>query len=323
MTRIRSLLAALIALALALALAGCASDSDADPGGSGSSDSASETITVEHAQGSTELQTNPEKIVVLDLAVLDNVDTLGAGDSIVGLTKSGVPESLSTYADNEDIADVGTMQEPDMEKIAEIDPDVILIGGRSAAKYAELAEIAPTVDLTVASTDYLESFTTNVETLAAILGKESEAQDALADVDAAIADAKTAVTGKGTGLIVLVSGGKLSAFGLGSRFGMVHDVLGLEPASTDLSTDRHGQPISHEFIAQTNPDWLLVIDRDAAIGQPGQSAQEVLTNPLVDQTTAATNDQIIYLDGALWYVQGSGLTAIPEMLKPITEQMGS
>ena len=43
----------------------------------------------------------------------------------------------------------------------------------------------------------------------------------------------------------------------------------------------HGQAISFEFIAQTDPDWLFVIDRDAAIGREGTSAQRMLDLSLI------------------------------------------
>ena len=115
----------------------------------------------------------------------------------------------------------------------------------------------------------------------------------------------------------MVSGGKLAAFGAGSRFGLIHEELGVRPAATNLSTDRHGQVVSFEFVKKANPDMLFVIDRDKAVGQKGQAAQAVLDNPLVKSTKAATNGQITYLDGQQWYALGNGLNALPGMVGEI------
>ena len=48
----------------------------------------------------------------------------------------------------------------------------------------------------------------------------------------------------------------------------------------------HGQPVMFEYIKKTNPDWLFVLDRSAAIGEEGKAAKDVLDNPLVAETTA-------------------------------------
>ena len=67
----------------------------------------------------------------------------------------------------------------------------------------------------------------------------------------------------------------------------------------------HGQAISFEFILKTNPDWLFVLDRDAAIGREGASASKLLDNPLVNATKAAKKKQIVYLNSANWYLLGN------------------
>ena len=62
-----------------------------------------------------------------------------------------------------------------------------------------------------------------------------------------------------------------------------------------IKDSRHGQPISFEYIQKVNPDWLFVVDTDAARGNAGAGARAVLDNPLVAQTTAWDNNQVVYL----------------------------
>ena len=73
----------------------------------------------------------PEKIVVFDYGFLDTLDALGV-EGIVGLAKdSTLPAHLEKYSADE-YANVGTLKEPLLEDIAELDPDVIFISGRQA-----------------------------------------------------------------------------------------------------------------------------------------------------------------------------------------------
>lgn len=304
-------------LALAVTLTGCATAVAAPE--------ASDTITVEHAQGSTQVKKNPAKVVVLDTASLDTLDALDLESRVVGVPKVTLPETLSVYAQTQQ---VGTAQEPDVEAIAKLGPDAIIIGGRSAAKYAELAEVAPTIDLTVNNAAPLESLTKNTEALGTLFDASDKAKDALADVSKAVDSAKAATQAAAKSdqkaLIVLTSGGKVSAFGPGARFGsLIHDVLGVPAAATNLEASQHGQAISFEFIAETKPDLLFVVDRDAAIGQKSAPAKQVLDNPLVARTPAWTNNKVAYLDGTDWYLIGFGVNATQRMVKSVQDAVGA
>ncbi|AZR95017.1 iron ABC transporter substrate-binding protein [Bordetella trematum] len=271
---------------------------------------------VKHAQGSTQVPDKPAKTVVMDLAVLDTLNTLGV--EAIGVPAAvHWPKPLAKYADK-NYAKVGSMFEPDYEAINRLQPDVIFVAGRSAPKYGDLSRMAPTVDLTVDPKDLVGSVERNTNTLAGIYGRQDVADEKLKALKASIASLNERAGKAGTGLIILTTGGKMSAYGPGSRFGVIHDAFGVKPAVTDLKTSNHGQAVSFEFIAQTDPDWLFVIDRDAAIGREGTSAQQLLDNDLVRGTKAWKNKHVIYLDGPNWYSLGAaGLTALQESVNEI------
>lgn len=266
-----------------------------------------EEITVKHTQGEITLPTTPKKVVVFDLATLDNLDALGV--EIAGVPTVKLPDYLSKYT-GEGYAKVGSLFEPDFEAVNAADADLVIVGGRSSAKYAELAKIAPTIDLTTDPKNFVASVKSNVETLGRIFGKEKEAEAEIAALDAAIKGVRKAAGKAGKGLLVLTTGGKMSAYGPGSRFGVLHSEFGVTPAREGLDTANHGQAASFEFILETNPDWLFVIDRDAAIGREGVAAKQFLDNELVAQTTAWKTSQVVYLDPAGWYLIGGGITAL-------------
>lgn len=275
-----------------------------------------EDVAVSHAQGETAVPRDPSRVLVFDLGALDMLDRLGV--AVSGVPGGVKPAYLEKY-DADAYARIGTLFEPDYEAVSAAEPDLIIVGGRSAAKYGELSKIAPTVDLTGDAKDFIGSVERNMETLGRIFGKEAEAAAEIGRLDADVAALKRATAGKGKGLLILTTGGKISAYGPGSRFGVLHDALGVEPAAPGLSIGNHGQPASFEFILETNPDWLFVIDRDAAIGREGQSARQLLDNELVRQTTAWRKGQVVYLDPANWYLVGGGLTGLHQSIDQIRQ----
>jgi len=283
-----------------------------------------QTVQIKHASGTTAVPANPKKVIVLDATTLDTLAALDvnvAGVPTISATNKALPRQLARY---NSVPKVGTLFEPDYEKIHGARPDLIIVGGRSQAKYAELAKIAPTIDMTVDREKLVDSAKANVNTLAALFGKQARARELLAKLDTSIANLKTQAANGGTGLIVLTTGGKMSAYGPGSRFGVLHDTFGIKPAVAKLDTSNHGQAISHEFIQKTNPDWLFVIDRDAAIGREGVAAAKFLDNELVRQTKAWKNKQVVYLDGFNWYtLGGAGLNAMQENVDQLTKALAS
>lgn len=290
---------------------------------------AQSTVQVKHASGTTAVPVNPKRVVVLDATTLDNLSALdvnAAGGPVVGVptmstTAKPLPRQLARYNSAQK---VGTLFEPDYEKIFGLKPDLIIVGGRSQAKYAELARIAPTIDMTVDRDNLLASARSNVTQLGALFGKGARATELTTKLDASIAALKGQAASAGAGLIVLTTGGKMSAYGPGSRFGILHDSFGIKPAVARLDTSNHGQAVSFEFIRKTNPEWLFVIDRDAAIGREGASAKQFLDNELVRQTKAWKNKHVVYLDGFNWYtLGGAGITAMLENVDQLSKALAA
>ncbi|QPQ29019.1 siderophore ABC transporter substrate-binding protein [Lysinibacillus sp. JNUCC-51] len=250
----------------------------------------------------------PEKVVVFDYGFLDTLDALDV--KVAGVPQKSVPKYLSKYS-GKDYVNVGALKEPDFEAISSMNPDIIFISGRQAAAYDELSKIAPTVFVGVDAKDFMPSFKANVELAGKIFGKEKEAADAFAAYEAKVEEvkAKTA-TAKEKALIVLGSEGALSAYGPGSRFGVIHDVYGVKPADDKIEVSTHGANASFEYVRDTNPDILFVVDRDAAVTPEGESGTKAaIENEIVGATNAAKNGKIFYLDPQVWYLSGGGLTS--------------
>ncbi|OLP63716.1 putative ABC transporter solute-binding protein YclQ precursor [Bacillus pumilus] len=278
-----------------------------------------ETVTVKDMlnKDGVEIKKNPKKVVVFDMGSLDTLDKLGV--NVTALPKQAVPAYLSKYEDDK-YKNVGGLKEPDFEKIAEIDPDLIIIQNRQADAFAEFKKIAPTIMMNVDHANYMESYQKNVTTLGEIFEKEDQVKKELAAIDEKVKALKEQTKEmKQNGLIIMANDSKMSAFGPQSRYGLIHDVFGIKPADQKLDpSDRHGKSISYEYMVKTNPDYLFVIDRGAAIGGE-TSAKKLVENDYVKSVKAVKNNNVVYLSSDMWYLSGGGLESMNAMIDEVKQ----
>ncbi|MFN7249493.1 MAG: siderophore ABC transporter substrate-binding protein [Anaerobacillus sp.] len=272
-------------------------------------------LTFEHRLGEVTVSINPEKVIVFDFGVLDSLDKLGV--EITALPKGTIPQYLSKYED-EKYENVGSLKEPDFEKIAEINPDLIIISGRQMDLYEEFAKLGPTLFMAVDNADFMKSFSSNLEVLGQIFSKEDLVASELVTINDAIAALQEKTSAAGNALVVLANEGNISAYGPGSRFGVLHETFGFAAADENIEVSTHGMNVSFEYILETDPDYLFVVDRNAVVGGEA-AAKETIENELVQKTKAFQNGNIVYLDPEFWYISGAGLISIPEMIKAIEE----
>ncbi|AUQ76650.1 siderophore ABC transporter substrate-binding protein [Phaeobacter piscinae] len=280
------------------------------------------TVPVMTALGLRELPAQPQKIVVLDIAA---VDTLAALEVPI----AGLPSRLYVdYLDKQqaEAAPMGTLFEPDFEAIAGLAPDLIVAGGRSSRQVEALSEIAPTIDMTIWGASHVDLALSRLRSYGALMGRGEAATALEAAFLAKLEATRAAVDGRGRALIVMTNGPKVTTYGAQSRFGWLHGALNLPeavieqpeaPSADAAEAATHGEAISFEYIAQANPDWLIVIDRASAIGQDNQAAAATLDNALVTGTEAWKKGQVIYLDSAAIYIAGGGIQAMTATLEQI------
>ena len=128
------------------------------------------------------------------------------------------------------------------------------------------------------------------------------------------AEGKTAIIGMCTsgGFNVLGNDGRCSLIGVEAGF----ENIGID-ANIDTST--HGNEASFEFIVEKNPEYIFVMDRDAAIGtDSAQLAKDIMENELVMGTDAYKNGNVVYLEHpAVWYTAEGGINALDLMLQDL------
>lgn len=302
-------------LAAAALLAGCGGDAETTGGGAEGANG-SFPVTVSHTSGETTIEKQPERIVVLDMAALDTIDALGVGDRVVGTTTKSVPSWLSDEdgIDYSQTEDVGTLKEPDMEAIAKLKPDLVILGGRSATFYDDFAKHFTVINAQVSWTegDYLEQNNKAMTAIGEALGESDKAEELIGNVEAAVDKYRGQGEGQGRAMVLMTNAGEISMHGTKSRWAPIWDVFGFKPATPDKEGDdgHKGEKISFETVREINPDWIFVVDRDAAVGttDAGTTAEQVLDNDLVNATAAAKNDRIVYLSPERWYIVMTGAT---------------
>lgn len=275
-----------------------------------------EKIKITHQLGETEVPKNPSRVIVFDYGIADALNTLDV--EIIGLPKSSLPSLLSKYEDGK-YENVGSLKEPDMEKVYELKPDLIIMSGRLESYYEELNKIAPTIYLGVDNTDYLGSFKKNMETLGQIFDKEKDVKAQVAKVEEAISKVNEKAEGVNA-LIALANDNAFSVYGEGSRFGIIHKEFGIEAVDKTIESSTHGQKASFEYILDKNPDYLFVIDRAAVTGG-NTSAKEMFDNEIIKKTDAYKNGNIVYLDADVWYTISGGIESTQKMVQEVLEAL--
>lgn len=314
-----------------------------------SSSSPAQTMTVSGYNGAREKVTltvpaDPKRIAILDFAALDIIDNLGLGSRIVGTAATSI-DYLKKYADNPAIAKLGTIKEADMEAVLACRPDIIFIGGRLTSSYDTLSKIAPVFLLTKgADEDLFTSVRRNAETIASLFGMQKEISSLTDSFAARIAALKKAAEGK-TAVIGLCTNGSFNVLGNNGRCSIIGNEVGFTnkgiafaqqserggekggnkggkggaEAKKQEAAAPHGNETSFEFLVSADPDYIFVMDRDAAINAKGaKRAQDIMENELVKSTNVYKNGRIIYLaHPAVWYTAEGGITAFDIMLQDL------
>ena len=293
-------------LGITLALAACGQSGT--PAAPGSDEPAGQgTVTVQTNTGAVEVPLEPVRVVALDNTSFHTLVEMGI--TPVAVPKELLPASLSEWADDPEIADVGTHREPRLEEINAVDPDLI-IGGKRFVEYTEtLAQIAPVVDLapSVEEADYIAGLQAQTTALGQIFNQQAIADELNAAL-AEAADEAAALTSGQSVFLANHNGGKIDN-GAGRMAPLIEplDLVDVFAGGAGGSDSVHNDSgLAPETIAQANPDWMIVMDRDA-IAAEGNAAPAQATIDAQDawaSTTFVTRNQIVYLDPEFYVTEG-------------------
>ncbi|MFD8209017.1 ABC transporter substrate-binding protein [Streptomyces sp. NPDC059695] len=326
--------AAVVALAAALSLAACGGgDGSSDPakedgskkkdvatGGKDFGDAAAKTAamgtdakpgqfprTLTHALGKTELKAAPKRVVVLDVGELDNVVSLGIKP--VGYAPSEGDEGIPGYLakDAGTPKSVGTINNLNLEAIANLQPDLILGSQlRAADKYDELSKIAPTVFSIRPGFTWKENYLLN----AAALDRTAEARTKLTAYETKAKKLGEDIgPDKPTVSMVRYLPGKIRLYAKASFIGTILEDTGL-PRPKNQQIDELAAEVSPERIDEADADWIFTGVYGDAKATKKDSAQ---ANPLWKNLEAVKAGRAKDVPDETWYL-GLGVTAANSVL---------
>lgn len=209
--------------------------------------------TVKHANGTTEIEEAPKRVVVLDTGELD--DVLALGITPVGMVTTEGAHPVPSYLDDQvkNVDTVGAINELDLEAIAELEPDLILGSQlRADTLHDELESIAPTVFSIRPGFPWKENFMLVGEAL----GMENEATDVLNEYAKATDELDETVEGEPTISLVRFMPDRLRLYGNKSLIGVILDDAGLaRPEAQDVA--ELAVEISPENLDQAGGDYVF------------------------------------------------------------------
>lgn len=275
--------------------------------------------TIVHDFGTTELKKAPKRIVILDNLYGEILDPLHI-TPVGATTGQSDSQEFSTlfkkqYKDAK-VVSVGWQGNPDLDKIAELKPDLILMTGEQEDLYEELSEIAPTVGYQINTDENWDYHETSLK-VAEIFDKRDEMKKDLDRVDAreaVFAENVKAKFGNQKLMYLRVTDNDIRYYAYG-HFGYLYDTYHFNRAET-FNPDDMFQVIDPDKLKDINPD-LLIVQADS---------QELLenklkNNPVWSSLKAVQNNKVIYADYST-YMLGFGIVSQEAIMKQISDEWG-
>ncbi|WP_429111254.1 ABC transporter substrate-binding protein [Aeromonas rivipollensis] len=252
---------------------------------------------------------DPQRVVVLSELDLDSALTLGVQPvgTVNGRGQGTLPRYLLDKA-GKAIQVVGDLDNPNLEKLIDLEPDLILTGQTKPELLALLQEIAPTV----VTGNWGEPWKTVFNRSANVMNKEAEAKAFLARYDARLAEARSKLAKhQGEQVSIVRWNPKGPSYMHGGTFASsVVTEMGLaRPAHQIGDKSPHSPALSLESLNLLDGDWLVVGTLSAS-GDAVDAMKQAEQTPAFQQLGAIKGKRFGAVDGSLWTSTGGPQAAL-------------
>lgn len=260
------------------------------------------TKQIQHALGTTDVPIKPTRIVVAGYFTVEAM--LALGIQPIGSPAVIIDNLLHLPTVEGAIADIGSPASPNLEKIAALNPDLILTSKLFAKEgtYPLLSQIAPTVVLDANGHTEWEKLT---RLCAETVGKEAKAEQLKADYDAKLRTIKSQLDGSQVQVSVAsFYPEQITTYGSESFIGTVLEAVGLS-RPPNQQEGRNAQ-ISIELLNEIDGDVLFVMkpqSQTELAGDVRAALEKIKANPLWNQLKAVQNNQVYEVD-TYWFGVG-------------------
>jgi len=262
------------------------------------------------------LEKKPERIALLFFRNFEHLFLLG--ESPIAATDINVLEeweSLAPYKNNE-IADLGSIANPNIEKLLALDPDLIIaVSSRYESYGGKLDQIAPVV--TVDSNE--NNWQGALREYGKILGKERKAEDEIARLENYIVESRGQLEAyrDKTFSVTMLADNQYWAFTTQFIFDKSNG-LGLNPPSQYVDMSSKGEQISLERLTVIDPDYMFVADLGGSSEKLKGYLQELEKDAVWNSLQSVKNNHMFPLDSS---IAAGGPLAIELGVKTIVENV--
>ena len=270
--------------------------------------------TIVHDFGTTELKKAPKRIVILDNLygeILEPLDLTPVGATTEQEGSQEFSTLFKKHYKDADVVSVGWQKTPDLEKIKELKPDLILMTGEQEDLYDKLSEIAPTVGYQINTDENWDYHETSLK-VAEIFDKRDEMKKDLDRLDAreaVFAENVKAKFGDQKLMYLRVTDNDIRYYAYG-HFGYLYDTYHFNRAET-FNPDDMFQVIDPDKLKDINPD-LLIVQADS---------HKLKNSPVWTSLKAVQNNKVIYADYST-YMLGFGIVSQEAIMKQISDEWG-
>lgn len=229
------------------------------------------------------------KIVVLDPAVVETFYMLGGESKIIAIGKTAMSE-IYPVEKTKNLANVGTITKPSIEKILSYTPDLVILNAMAASTGESLKELK--IPFIINTAGNISDILLNIKIYGDITGKKAEAEKLYINSEEKLNNLKKKVKESPLNLkgAVLYTVSPMMGFNEKSLPGEILDILGVENIADNLIGDK--PIISQEFLLKKNPDFL-------AGAMSIKSAKDIAnSNPAVKETTAGRKGNFFIVDSS-------------------------
>ncbi|MEC3884854.1 ABC transporter substrate-binding protein [Halobacillus sp. HZG1] len=280
-----------------------------------------EAKTISHLKGETEIPENVEKVVALRPSYFDHLLTIGVKPVGVTAQSQYGGDYIPYLADQLEGAEiVGSAAEVNLEKILELEPDLILVDDYTASEvYEDLEKIAPTVVLGASSDEERNDpdfWQQDLMKIAKIFDKEDVAKEKIAELEEKVAEANETITNmENNKMAFLRIREKVIQIYPETTHPMVsmlyHD-LGFEPS--ELTDEKERGDLSMEVIPELGADHIF-LQVDSSGGPENYSS--IQDSNLWKDLEAVENENVLKTD--FWIYKAWGAIGRTQMVEEAME----
>ncbi|MBD2726427.1 iron-siderophore ABC transporter substrate-binding protein [Nostoc sp. FACHB-892] len=261
------------------------------------------TRVVKHTLGETRIPIKPQRIIVLnDVGLLDPVLSLGVKP--IG-TVSFFPQYdfLFRGVTNEEAAGieiVGDGNQPNLERVILLKPDLILMREYQKSFYKQLSAIAPTVVVDLPGLNY--SFKENLRFIAQVLGESEKAEQVIAQYYERVKKLQNLMGERlkeiEVSVINLFGESLIATYSDNETYNQVFQDIGIRLIPTLVNQKEDTLVSSIEVLKNYDADILFVMNDTQEL------TQSFFQNPLLTTLKAAKNNQVYGVQVDRWWTFG-------------------